>query len=87
MKWELWKDKIGRQAYIISHWRADSVRNGLSDGAKVIWSCDVDSEYEAREKYSAYQGYKFFWLRAWLQFSKNELRKLKRTYKELGWEE
>jgi len=87
MKWELWKDIDGKELYIISHKRGDLARRRLSDNAKVIWCCDVDSPYEAQVKYMEYKGFKFIRLWWWLRYRKREPDKLKCTYKEIGWEE
>ena len=86
MKWELWKDNNGKEIYIISHWTGDSERKKLSGSAKVIWYCDAESPYEAQAKYMEYKGFKFIRFWWWLSSKKSALNKLKRTYKEEGWE-
>ena len=85
MKWELWKDNEGNEQYIIAHPVADSTRKKLSEKAKVIWSCDASSQYDAQCKILKYQG-------AWLSLLVLKVKRIlepsgyKQTYKDIGWE-
>ena len=85
MKWELWKDHKDKEHYIIAHPYADPVRKKLPQNAKVIWSCEVSSPFEAQYQYLKYKG-------AWFRIILLRLEKIYKpgiygeTYKEMGWE-
>ena len=84
-KTELWKDEDGNETYIIGHKFADSLRNELPENARVTWSCDVDSAFEAQ-----YQHMKF--KRYWISVAIMKIRSVfsstyrGQTYEEQDWE-
>ena len=85
MKWELWKDNKGRESYLIAHKAADGIRQELPTSARVVWSCEVDSLYEADYKLARY---KSNWIGlAFLKVRKTIDPKFRgKTYKEMGFE-
>lgn len=87
MKWYLYEDSNGKQIYAMEHFAAKRlVEDKLLDDARIIWSCDAESPFDAQAKHAEYQGFKFFrfWrtLKAVVTLKIRELRELKKPYQD-----
>jgi hypothetical protein len=85
MKWNLWEDSNGKRVYAMEHFATKHlVETKLSADAKIIWSYDAESPFDAQAKYAEFQGFKYFRLwhtvKAIVTFKLSELRKLKEPY-------
>ena len=77
MKHELWIENEDEQAFCLSGPRGDGARNLLETGAKLIWTCEASSNFEAMTKYYEYMG--------WGEYTTDFPEHDKKTYAELGW--
>ncbi|MCG7899776.1 MAG: hypothetical protein JAY85_15140 [Candidatus Thiodiazotropha weberae] len=87
MKWNLWEDSNGKQVYAMEHFASKYlVETKLSNDAKIIWSCDAESPFDAQAKYAELLGFKYFRLwhtvKAFVTFKISDLRKLKEPYQD-----
>lgn len=78
MKHELWVEDEGEQTFCLAGPHGDSARALLAPGARLVWSCEAPSHFEAMAKYYQYMG--------WGSYRSDYPEIDKRTYKELGWE-
>ena len=78
MKHELWTEGEKSQTFCLSGPRGDSARGLLGSGAKLAWTCEAASYFEAMTKYYEYMG--------WGEYKSGFPEQDKKTYKELGWE-
>ncbi|ODB82371.1 hypothetical protein A3194_19135 [Candidatus Thiodiazotropha endoloripes] len=86
MKWNLYEDRNRTKLYAIEHFSSKHlIEAKLSNDARIIWSCDAESPFDAQAKYAEYQGFKYFrlWhtLKAVVTFKLRELRDLKKPYR------
>jgi hypothetical protein len=79
MKHELWiEDDDDEQTFCLSGEHGASARKLLSPNAKVVWTCEASSNFEAMCKYYEYMG--------WGEYKTDYPEEDKKTYSELGWE-
>ncbi|OZG75541.1 hypothetical protein BTA51_03580 [Hahella sp. CCB-MM4] len=78
MKHELWVETEEEQTFCLAGRYGDSVRSLLKPGAKLVWTCDASSYFEAMTKYYEYMG--------WGEYKSDFPEEDKRTYVERGWE-
>ena len=58
MKHELWEDNNGKEyTFCSAEHEEDGARELLSKDAKLIWTCEAESHFEAMTKYYEYMGY------------------------------
>ena len=76
MKHDLWKENEYEQTFCLSGPDGDQARALLSKSAKLIWTCEASSYFEAMQKY-----YKFM---DWGEYKTDYPEHDKKTYKELG---
>jgi len=78
MKHELWIENEGEQTLCLAGSHGDSARNLLEPGAKLTWTCEASSHFEAMTKYYEYM--------EWGEYKSDYPVEDKKTYSELGWE-
>lgn len=78
MKHELWIDDGDCQTFCLAGPHGDSARSLLAPEAKLIWSCEASSFFEAMTRYYEYMG----WGAYKSEFPDEDMK----TYAELGWE-
>lgn len=58
MKHELWEENNGKEyTFCLAGSEGDKVRSLLSKDAKLIWTCNAESHFDAMTKYYKYMGY------------------------------
>lgn len=57
LKHELWVDKEGLDTFCLSGKRGDEARKHLGNGAKLSWTVEAESHFEAMTAYYKYRGY------------------------------
>ena len=87
MKWYLYEDSNGKQIYAREHYATDRlIQEKLSEDARIVWSCDAKSPFDAQAKYAEYLGFKYFrlWhtLKAIVTFKYKEHRELTKPYQD-----
>jgi hypothetical protein len=76
---ELWVEGESEQTFCLAGPHGAEARSLLMPSARLIWSVEASSHFEAMCRYYEYMG--------WGQY-KTEFPELdKRTYKEMGWEQ
>lgn len=85
MKWNLYEDSNGKQIYAMEYFASKRlIESRLLNDAKIVWSYEAASPFDAQAKYAEYQGFKYFrlWhtLKAVVTFKIRELRELKKPY-------
>jgi len=75
---ELWIEGNGEQLFCLAGPRGEDARKLLAQDAKLAWTVEASSNYEAMTKYYEHMG----WGRYTTDFPEHD----KKTYKELGWE-
>ncbi len=78
MKHELWIENENEQTFCLAGAQGDDARKLLEPGAKLVWTCDAKSHFEAMTKYYQYM--------EWGQYSSDFPEEDNITYAELGWE-
>ena len=78
MKHELWVENEEEQTFCLAGPHGDGARKLLSAEAKLVWSCEAVSHFEAMQKYYQYMG--------WGEYISDFPELDKKTYSELGWE-
>jgi len=53
---ELWMDDTGREIFCYAGPDGDEIRSYLGNKAKLVWTVDAGSHYEAMTKYYEYRG-------------------------------
>jgi hypothetical protein len=75
---ELWLDENDdSQTFCDAGPRGDGARNLLSKNARLIWTVEAKSHFDAMTKYYKYMG--------WGEYTSDFPELDKKTYKELGW--
>lgn len=54
---ELWLENEDEQTFCLSGTAGDSVRKLLSSNAKLIWTCDAESYFDAMTQYYTYMNW------------------------------
>lgn len=78
MKHELWIESEDEQTFCLAGRHGDVARRLLEPGAKLVWTCEASSHFEAMTKYYEYMG--------WGPYTTDYPEEDKKTYSELGWE-
>ena len=78
MKHELWMDEEELGTFCLAGKHGNGARKLLEPTAKLVWSCEAESHFEAMTKYYEYMG--------WGQYTTDYPEQDKKTYTELGWE-
>ena len=78
MKHELWIEDESCQTFCLAGPHGDSARSLLEPDAKLVWSCEASSHFEAVTKYYEYM--------EWGPYKSDFLDEDKKTYAKLGWE-
>ena len=78
MKHELWIENVGCQTFCLSVPHGNGARSLLDPSAKLVWTCEASSYFEAMTKY-----YQFM---QWGEYKSDFPNEDKKTYFELGWE-
>jgi len=77
MKHELWIEEDESQTFCLAGPHGESARGLLGRSAKLIWTCDAESYFEAMQKYYAYMG--------WGEYKSDFPAQDKETYISRGW--
>lgn len=75
---ELWLESEAEQTFCLAGAHGEDARRLLQPGAKLIWSIEASSHYEAMCLYYEYMG--------WGKYTTDFPDLDKKTYKEWGWE-
>ncbi|MBU2714514.1 hypothetical protein, partial [Zooshikella harenae] len=78
MKHELWIESEDEQTFCLAGRHGDDARRLLEPGAKLVWTCEASSHFEAMAKYYEYMD--------WGPYTTDYPEEDKKTYSELGWE-
>lgn len=78
MKHELWIEDEDGQTFCLAGPHGYSARRLLEPGAKLVWTCEASSYFEAMTKYYEYMG--------WGEYKSDYPEEDKKAYSELGWE-
>lgn len=78
MKHELWVENEMEQTFCLAGEHGNEARAILSTDAKLVWSVEASSHYEAMCLYYSYMG--------WGQYTTDFPDIDRKTYKEIGWE-
>tara|TARA_R110000737_G_scaffold344175_1_gene371037 strand:- start:671 stop:907 length:237 start_codon:yes stop_codon:yes gene_type:complete len=78
MKHELWIEDESEQTFCLAGLHGESARQLLSVTAKLVWTCDANSHFEAMSKYYQYMD--------WGNYASDFPDDDKKPYKSLGWE-
>lgn len=78
MMHELWTNEEGLDLFCLAGQQGDSARGLLEPGARLVWSCEAGSHFEAMTQYYHYRG--------WGEYTTDSPEQDKQTYRELGWE-
>lgn len=78
MKHELWVEAEDSQTFCLAGPHGDGARALLGKDAKLVWTCEASSYFEAMTKYYAYMD--------WGEYETDFPQQDNKTYKELGWE-
>lgn len=78
MRHELWVEKEGEQTFCLAGPHGAAARELLEPGAKLIWTIEASSHYEAMTLYYRHMG--------WGSYETDFPEQDQKTYKELGWE-
>lgn len=78
MKHEFWIESEGEQTFCMSGEKGEGARNLLEPNAKLAWTCEASSHFEAMTKYYEYMN--------WGEYKSDYPEEDKKTYSELGWE-
>ena len=74
---ELWIEE-GDQTFCLAGPHGDEARKLSGEDAKLLWTVEAESHFEAMTKYYAYMN--------WGDYTTEFPELDKKTYKELGWE-
>lgn len=75
---ELWIENDNEQTFCLAGPRGENARKLLMPEARLAWTVEASSHFEAMTKYYAYMG--------WGEYTTDFPEHDKKTYKELGWE-
>lgn len=75
---ELWVENETDRTFCLAGPRGDAARKMLAPGAKLVWTVQANSHFEAMTLYYAYMG--------WGEYKSDYPALDKKTYKELGFE-
>jgi hypothetical protein len=78
MKHELWIESETEQTFCMAGLHGEPARKHLVPGAKLAWSCEAVSHFDAMTKYYEYMG--------WGEYKSDFPEQDKKSYVELGWE-
>ncbi|PCH65356.1 MAG: hypothetical protein COC04_02165 [Gammaproteobacteria bacterium] len=78
MKHELWVESEDEQTFCMSGKQGESARKLLEPNAKLVWTCEASSHFEAMTKYYVYMD--------WGEYKSDYPEEDGKTYRELGWE-
>ncbi|QDO84533.1 hypothetical protein FM037_16620 [Shewanella psychropiezotolerans] len=78
MKHELWIENEDEQTFCLSGPHGDDARRLLEPEAKLTWTCEASSNFEAMTKYYEHM--------SWGEYKSDYPEENKKTYSELGWE-
>jgi len=78
MKHELWFESEKEQTFCLAGPHGDSARKLLSADAKLVWTCEAKSHFEAMQKYYQHM--------SWGEYTTDFPEIDKKTYVELGWD-
>jgi hypothetical protein len=77
MKHELWIEGEDSQTFCLAGPHGDSARSLLEVGAKLSWSCEAESHFDAMTKYYSYM--------EWGEYKSDFPDQDKETYESRGW--
>jgi hypothetical protein len=78
MRHELWIEENGQQTFCLAGPHGDGARKLLTPQAKLVWTVEASSHYDAMCKYYAHMG--------WGAYTTDFPEQDKKTYRDLGWE-
>ena len=75
---ELWVESESEETFCLAGEHGDAARKLLLPGARLEWSVQAASHFEAMTLYFVYRG--------WGKYESNYPEQDLKTYKEMGWE-